>query len=72
MLKPGGEFLLMVINTDAWLIAAAPPLAMVPLHAREPVPVAWRQRVVSASFEIIEEGRVPGTYFVLTRHTSTR
>ena len=65
ILRGRGEFLLMVINPDAWIRVALPMLAEHGYFGRRPMPDLWRQRLESAGFEILEVGRVPGTLYVL-------
>lgn len=64
VLKPGGEFLLMVVNVDAWARFASP-------HAIAHHPAAnvgrWRTLLESAGFEIVEEGTQPGVLYFLSR-----
>ena len=67
VLRGRGEFLLMVINPDAWIRVALPMLAEHGYFGRRPMPDVWRQRLETAGFEIVEVGRVPGTLYVLAR-----
>jgi hypothetical protein len=67
VLRGRGEFLLMVINPDAWIRVALPMLAEHGYFGRRPMPDVWRQRLESAGFEVVELGRVPGTLYVLAR-----
>ena len=64
VLKPGGEFLLTIVNVDAWAMFASP-------HALGHHPRAdanrWRAMLESAGFEIVEEGRQPAALYFLSR-----
>jgi ubiquinone/menaquinone biosynthesis C-methylase UbiE len=64
VLKPRGEFLLMVIAKDLWLEFTFGPLLM---HARSAGPDYWENRLRDAGFEIVESGRRPATHYVLAR-----
>ncbi len=64
VLKPDGEFLLMVVNVDAWVRFASP-------HAMGHHPAAdsnrWRALLASAGFELVEQGTQPGALYFLSR-----
>lgn len=64
VLKPGGEFLLIVVNVDAWMRFASP-------HAMGHHPAAdanrWRGLLESAGFAIVEQGTQPGALYFLGR-----
>jgi len=66
VLKPGGEFLLMVIAKDGWLMYAFGPLIM---HARMTAADFWADRLREAGFRILEEGSKPATKYILARKT---
>ena len=63
VLKPGGEFLLMIVNVDWWALLTSPPIA----HHRRADPNRWRTMLESAGFEIVEQGRKPMTLYFLSR-----
>jgi SAM-dependent methyltransferase len=63
VIKPGGEFLLTIVNVDAWVWFASPPMA----HHPPAVPERWRAMLVTAGFEIMEEGRQAGMLYLLSR-----
>ncbi len=65
VLKPGGTFLLMVINRDHWLVFVYGPLLH--LHGFRDVRGAWTARLAGAGLEILERGRRPGTAYFLAR-----
>ena len=64
ILKPGGEFLLTIVNVDAWARFASP-------HAFGHHPPAnagrWRTLLESSGFEIREQGTQPGAMYFLSR-----
>jgi SAM-dependent methyltransferase len=64
VLKPRGEFLLMVVNVDHWAMFASP-------HALGHHPRAdanrWRAMLESAGFDIVEQGTQPAVLYFLTR-----
>ena len=64
VLKPGGEFLLIVINKDFWLNFTFGPLMM---HGRMPSQQFWINNLGKAGFEIKEVGTQPGTFYFLAR-----
>ena len=63
VLKPGGDFLLTIVNVDGWVWFASPPLA----HHPRANPRQWRTMLQAAGFEIIEEGTRPGSLYFLAR-----
>ena len=66
VVKPGGEFLLMLVANDKWLKLAFGPMAMHGGFGRGPE--WWGTRAKEAGFEIMEQGTAPITlYFLLTR-----
>ena len=64
VLKPGGEFLLTIVNVDAWAWIASP-------HALVHHPAAdrgrWRSLLESSGFDVVEEGTQPGTLVFFSR-----
>ena len=63
VVKPGGEFLLMVVADDAWVRFAFGPVLM---H-HMPGPEWWKGQVEEAGFEVVEQGRRPATAYILAR-----
>jgi SAM-dependent methyltransferase len=64
VLKPGGEFLLEIINVDAWV------QFVLPLHAGHhfrPDRDRWRTLLRASGLEIREEGTAPATLYWLAR-----
>jgi SAM-dependent methyltransferase len=66
VLKPRGEFLLMIVSADwaTWLVS--PPIA----HHQRPDPARWRARLAQAGFAVEEEGKAPVTLYFLARKRS--
>lgn len=64
VLKPGGEFLLLIVNADwiAWLFS---PHALA--HHPRPDPRQWRELLQSSGLAIEEEGTAPATRYWLAR-----
>lgn len=64
VLKPGGEFLLTIVNVDAWAWLASPH-AMV--HHPRADPGQWRTWLESSGFDVVEQGRQPGGLYFFSR-----
>ncbi len=64
VLKPGGEFLLMIVNVDWWALLTSPH-AMA--HHPGANPVRWRTMLETAGFEVVEQGTKPMTMYFLSR-----
>jgi SAM-dependent methyltransferase len=68
ILKPGGEFLLLIVNIDWWALLTSPH-AMA--HHPRANPVRWRTMLGTAGFEIVEQGTKPMTMYFLSRKPRT-
>jgi|SRR5579864_139664 len=64
VLKPGGEFLMMVIAKDIWLKFAFGPLL---LHSGTRSPERWTSLLQAAGFQMVEQGTRPGTLYFVAR-----
>ncbi len=65
VIKPGGDFLLMLIANDNWTKFAFGPLLS---HGGTRGAEWWRDRASEAGFQTLEEGTAPATlYFLLRR-----
>jgi len=64
VLKPGGEFLMMVIAKDPWLRLTFGPLL---LHSGTRGPEWWTSRLHEAGFQVLEQGTRPATLYLLSR-----
>jgi SAM-dependent methyltransferase len=64
VLKPRGEFLLMIVNVD-WLTKLTSPHALA--HHPRQDPARWRTRLEEAGFAVEEIGTQPATLYFLAR-----
>jgi ubiquinone/menaquinone biosynthesis C-methylase UbiE len=65
VVKPGGEFLMILIENDRWTKFAFGPLLS---HGGTRGASWWRQQATEAGFQTVEEGTAPATlYFLLRR-----
>jgi SAM-dependent methyltransferase len=64
VVKPGGDFLLMVIGKEPWGQFAFGPLLM---HGGPRGPAWWNERLREAGFQVLEEGTRPVTLYLLAR-----
>jgi hypothetical protein len=64
VLKPGGDFLLMVIGKEPWAQFAFGPLLM---HGGPRGPAWWSERLQEAGFQVLEQGTRPITVYLLAR-----
>lgn len=67
VLRPGGDFLLMVLNPDAWIRVALPMFVEHGYFGHQPAPAVWRDRLEHAGLTVVETGTVPGTLYLLAR-----
>jgi ubiquinone/menaquinone biosynthesis C-methylase UbiE len=61
VLKPGGEFLMMVITKDSWLKFTFGPLL---LHSGTRGDLWWTSRLKEAGFQVLEQGTRPATLYL--------
>ena len=67
VLKPRGEFLVLIVNPDWLTWVFAPPIA----HHPRPDPARWRSLLEQAGLAVVEEGMKPATlYFLAQKRTS--
>jgi SAM-dependent methyltransferase len=64
VVKPGGDFLLILVGSDGWTTFLFGPLLA---HGDLPGPDWWRSRATEAGFDVVEEGRRPATVYFLLR-----
>jgi ubiquinone/menaquinone biosynthesis C-methylase UbiE len=64
VLKPGGDFLMMVIAKDLWLHFTFGPLL---LHSGTRSPARWTSLLQTAGLQMVEQGARPGTLYFLAR-----
>lgn len=68
VVRPGGEFLLVVINIDAWVTFAYPlPHGHGGYFTREQRVDRWRAALETAGFDVAEQGTKPATLYFLAR-----
>jgi SAM-dependent methyltransferase len=67
VVRPGGDFLLLVINQDGWIRTAFPFLAHHGYFGGRANPDRWRALLAAASFDVVEQGTTPGTLYFLAR-----
>lgn len=70
VLKPGGDFLLVVINPDVWVRVSFPMLAEHGYFGQKPRPAYWREQLTAAGFAVVETGTQPGMLYLLARRPS--
>lgn len=68
VLKPNGEFLLLVINQDGWVRTALPFFVHHGYFGGRAYPERWRSQLTAAGLVVVEEGTQPGTLYFLARH----
>ena len=67
VLKPNGDFLLMVINQDTWIRTAFPMLAHHGYFGGRANPDRWRDAMTAAGLTVVESGLRPGMLWILAR-----
>jgi SAM-dependent methyltransferase len=63
VLKPRGEFLVLIVNPDWLTLLFAPPIA----HHPRPDPARWRSLLEQAGLIVVEEGMKPATLYFLAQ-----
>jgi SAM-dependent methyltransferase len=67
VVRPEGDFLLMIVNTDGWVRF----VSLLPHHGLAHHPAAnaarWRGLLEQAGFDVLEEGTQPATLYFLSR-----
>jgi SAM-dependent methyltransferase len=72
VLKPGGEFLFVTINSDGWIKLAIPAaLHGIPYWSWKANDQLWRERMTAAGFDVVEVGTRPGELYVLSKKRAT-
>jgi len=66
VVKPGGDFLLIVIAKEPWIQFAFGPLLM---HSGTRGSTWWTTRLQESGFYVLEQGLRPGTLFLLARRS---
>jgi len=63
VLKPGGDFLLLIVDVPWYTVLVSPPIA----HHQKPDPARWRTLLAQHGFTILDEGTQPMTRYWLAR-----
>lgn len=64
VLKPGGEFLMVVFRKDAWLTMVYGPMLM---HQRSVSESFWGDMLAKAGLSVTEQGTLPGSVYYLCK-----
>ena len=67
VLRPDGQFLLMVVHPDIWTKVAFPFLHGHGYFGAKTFPDRWRSQLVAAGLSVVEEGTEPATMYFLTQ-----
>lgn len=70
VLRPNGQFLLLVINSDIWIRVAYPFFVHHAYYGGRTNHQRWRDRLSAAGFQIVEEGTTPGTFYLLAERVA--
>jgi SAM-dependent methyltransferase len=65
VLRPGGQFLLMVLNTDAYVRFAYPVIHLHMYYGQGGSRERWRTALTTAGFAVVEQGTRPATMYFL-------
>jgi ubiquinone/menaquinone biosynthesis C-methylase UbiE len=66
VVKPRGEFLLILVTKEPWVQFTFGPLLM---HAGLRGPAWWTARLQEAGFQVLEQGNRPATLYLLARRS---
>ena len=67
VLRPDGQFLLMVVHPDIWTKVAFPFMHGHGYFGAQTFPERWRSQLVAAGLSVVEEGTQPATMYFLTQ-----
>ena len=65
VLRPAGQFLLMVLNTDAYVKFAYPLIHLHMYYGHGGSAERWRTALTAAGFDVVEQGTQPATMYFL-------
>ncbi len=68
VIRPGGDFLMLVINQDGWIRTALPFLVHHGYFGGKANSDRWRAQIEAAGFTMVEQGTDPGTLYYLARN----
>jgi SAM-dependent methyltransferase len=66
VLRPAGQFLLMVLNTDAYVKFAYPLIHLHMYYGHGGSAERWRTALTAAGFDVVEQGTQPATMYFLS------
>lgn len=69
VIRPGGDFLMLVINQDGWIRTSLPFLVHHGYFGGKANADRWRAQIEAAGFTMVEQGTQPGTLYYLARNT---
>jgi SAM-dependent methyltransferase len=67
VLRPAGEFLLEVLEADAYVHTAFPIIGAHGYFGPNNAVARWRDLLEQTGFEVMESGHIPGTLYILAR-----
>jgi len=67
VLRPDGQFLLMVVNPDIWTNIALPFLHAHGYFGAASVPDRWRSQLTAAGLSVVEQGTQPAVLYSITQ-----
>ncbi len=67
VLRPDGQFLLMVVNPDIWTKVALPFLHAHGYFGGPAIPEWWRSQLMAAGLSVVEQGTQPSTLYFLAK-----
>jgi SAM-dependent methyltransferase len=68
VIRPGGDFLMLVINQDGWIRTSLPFLVHHGYFGGKANSDRWRAQIEAAGFTMVEQGTDPGTLYYLARN----
>jgi len=72
VLRPGGQFLLMVLNTDGYVKFAYPLIHFHMYYGHGGSAERWRTALAAAGFDVVEQGTQPATQYFLAEKRADR
>lgn len=70
VLRPDGQFLMMVVNPDIWTRVALPFFHGHGYFGAKTYPERWRSQLIAAGLQVVEEGTQPATLYFLAEKRS--
>ena len=72
VIRPGGDFLLLVVNNDAWIRFTLPFLVHHGYFGPRTPAERWRGEITDAGFAVVEDGTQPGALYLLAHAGGAR